>query len=414
MSAQSPFAKPLAIEGGAATRAKFLAVGGPLISEDEIAEVANVLRSGWIGLGPRTIAFEEAFARYVGAPHAVAVSSCTAALHAALCVLGIGPGDEVITTPLTFAATVNMILATGARPVLVDIDPDTLNLSPQAVQRAITSRTRAILPVHFAGLPCDLAALEALADQHGLRIIEDAAHAIGSVYRGTRIGGGRNIACFSFYPNKNMTTIDGGMITTTDAQLAEQMRQFRMHGLTADAWRRYGPGAAVQQEIVRLGFKYNMTDVSAALGLTQLARLEEFMAVRERHVAVYDRELAGLALDIPRRPAPASADRHALHLYVVLLRTRELSVNRDRVIEALRAENIGASVHYPPLHHHTFYQQAIGCSPDDFPVASDIARRIMSVPLSAAMNEQDVDDVVAAMHKVFARYQTRTRAVATT
>jgi dTDP-4-amino-4,6-dideoxygalactose transaminase len=394
----------LAIHGGRPVRAQFLPVAQPMISEDEIAEVAAVLRSGWIGMGKRTLAFEQAFADYAGAPHAVAVSSCTAALHTALVVAGIGPGDEVITTPLTFAATVNMILACGAKPVLADIDPLTLNLSPDAVARAITPRTKALMPVHFAGLPCDLDALGAVAKAHGLVIIEDAAHAVGAVYGGTRIGGHGNLACFSFYPTKNMTTVEGGMVTTTDAGLAEEMRRIRLHGLSADAWRRFGPGAAVLQEVVRLGFKYNMTDVAAALGLGQLARLESFLATREHLAARYDHELAGLPLDRPQRPGPDGEDRHALHLYVIVLRPDELSADRDRIVDALRAENIGASVHYPPIHQHTYYRQTLGYTPADLPVASSVGDRIISLPLSAAMTAEDVIDVATALRRVLEHF----------
>lgn len=397
-----PAAEPAATPGGAPVREKFLPVAVPLISEEEIAAVVDVLRSGWIGMGERTLAFERAFAEYVGVPHAVAVSSCTAALHTALLAAGVGPGDEVITTPLTFAATVNMIIATGATPVLADIDPHTLNLSPASVERAITPRTRALLPVHFAGLSCDLDALHALARRHDLALIEDAAHAVGTVHGGMRIGARGNLTCFSFYPTKNMTTIEGGMITTSDAALADEMRRIRMHGLSADAWRRFGPGTAIQQEVVRLGFKYNMTDVAAAIGLGQLARLEGFIEHRERLARRYDEGLRGLPLEIPARPPAGAPDRHALHLYVVLVQEERLGASRDQVVSALRAQNIGATVHYPAIHHHTYYREAVQYDEDELRVATDVTRRIISLPLSAAMTNGDVDDVVGAMHRVLA------------
>jgi dTDP-4-amino-4,6-dideoxygalactose transaminase len=400
----APAAEPAATPGDAPVREKFLPVAVPLISEEEIAAVVDVLRSGWIGMGERTLAFERAFAAYVGVPHAVAVSSCTAALHTALLAAGVGPGDEVITTPLTFAATVNMIIATGATPVLADIDPHTLNLSPASVERAITPRTRALLPVHFAGLSCDLDALHALARQLDVALIEDAAHAVGTVHGGMRIGARGNLTCFSFYPTKNMTTIEGGMITTSDAALADEMRRIRMHGLSADAWRRFGPGTAIQQEVVRLGFKYNMTDVAAAIGLGQLARLEHFIEHRERLASRYDDGLRGLPLEIPARPPAGAPDRHSLHLYVVLVQEDRLAASRDEVVNALRAENIGATVHYPAIHQHTYYRDAVRYDEDELRVATDVTRRIISLPLSAAMTHDDVDDVVAAMHRVLARF----------
>ena len=397
--------RQLAIEGGPPVRDSFLPFGRPAINEDEIAAVAEVLRSGWPGMGQHTLAFEQAFAAYVGARHAVSVSSCTAGLHVALAAAGAGPGDEVITTPMTFAATVNAIRQTGATAVLADIDPDTLNLDAGAVERALTPRTKVLLPVHFGGLPCDLDRLRTVAQAHGLAIVEDAAHAVGAVSRGTRVGGHGNLAAFSFYPNKNMTTIEGGMVTTDDDGLANEMRLLRLHGLSTDAWRRFSSREVVHSEVIRAGFKYNMTDVQAVLGVSQLARLEGFLAVRERYAALYDRELADLPFDRQYRPPADGADRHALHLYLVLLRLDALSVDRDHVLRALRAENIGASLHYQAIHLHPYYQRVLPYRPGDFPVAERVAGCTVTLPLSPSMLETDARDVVRALRSILLRYR---------
>jgi dTDP-4-amino-4,6-dideoxygalactose transaminase/GNAT superfamily N-acetyltransferase len=399
-----PTEKPRAVEGATPIRPDYLAFGRPDISEEEIRLVSGNLRSGWIGLGSRTLEFEKAFREYVGAEHAIAVSSCTAALHLSLLAAGIGPGDEVITTPMTFAATVNAILATGARPILVDIDPDTLNLSTEAIAEAISDRTRALLPVHFGGLPCELDAYEALAEKHGLVVIEDAAHAVGAAYRGTRIGGHGNLACFSFYPNKNMTTIEGGMVTTQDAQLADRVRLMRLHGLSSDAWKRFSSRALIASEAVMPGFKYNLTDTQSTLGLTQLARLEEFLAVRERYAALYDPVIDNLPVKRQLRPSPGGGDRHALHLYVVLLDLDQLTVGRDEVVVALRAENIGVGIHYQAIHEHPYYRELLPYRRGDLPVAESVSASTLTLPLSPGMSEVDAMQVLHALRYVLSRY----------
>jgi dTDP-4-amino-4,6-dideoxygalactose transaminase len=397
--------RKLAIEGGRPIRDQFLVFGRPVFAEEEIAAVAEVLRSGWPGLGPRTQEFERAFAEYCGARHAVAVSSCTAGLHLALVAAGVGEGHEVITTAMTFAATVNAILMAGARPVLVDIDEETLNLDLDAVERAITSRTRAVLPVHFGGLPCDLDRLRGLAEARGLVVLEDAAHAVGAVYHGRRIGGHGNLAAFSFYSNKNLTTVEGGMVTTDDDRLAEELRIRRLHGLSSDAWKRFGTKAVIPSHVTRQGFKYNLTDLQAVIGQSQLSRLEGFLATREKYAAIYDAELAGLPFDRQFRPTLGGPDRHGLHLYIVLLRLDELSLGRDHVMVALREENIGVAAHYMAISEHPHFQRVLGCGPGDFPVAERIASRTMSLPLSPGMTEDDVYDVVDAMHSVLSKYR---------
>jgi len=400
-----PPGAPIAIDGGTPIRDAFLPFGRPSISEAEIAAVAEVLRSGWIGMGERTIAFESAFAESVGARHAVSVSSCTAGLHLALVAAGIGRGDEVVTTPMTFVATINAILETGATPVLVDIDSRTQNIAPDSVARALTPRTRAILPVHFAGLPCDLDGLAALARPRGLSIVEDAAHAVGARYRGRPIGGHGNLVSFSFYPNKNITTIEGGMVTTDDDRLAEEMRLLRLHGLSSDAWRRFSAREFAVSHALRSGYKYNLTDVQSVIGLGQLERLGEFLATRERYAAMYDEALAGLPLETPPRPPLGGPDRHGLHLYVVLLRLEDLSADRNEIVRALRAERIGVGVHYLAIHRHPYFAEALPYREGDFPAAESVSDRTLTLPLSPSMSEDDLWDVVEALRGVLARFR---------
>jgi dTDP-4-amino-4,6-dideoxygalactose transaminase len=405
--------EPIAVDGGRPIRDDFLPFGRPSITSEEIAAIGDVLRSGWIGMGEKTIAFERAFAEAAEARHAVSVSSCTAGLHLALVAAGIGPGDEVITTPMTFVATVNAILETGASPVLVDIDPRTMNIEPDAVARAITPRTRALLPVHFGGLPCDLDGLRALAAPRGLTIVEDAAHAVGARFRGRPIGGHGNLVAFSFYPNKNITTIEGGMVTTDDDRLAEEMRLLRLHGLSSDAWRRFAASGIVVSHALRPGHKYNLTDVQSVLGLSQLARLPEFLATRERYAAMYDEALEDLPIDRQHRPPLGAPDRHGLHLYIVLLRLEELTADRNEIVRALRAERVGAGVHYLAIHRHPYFAETLPYRDGDFPVAESVSDRTLTLPLSPSMSEEDLGDVIEALGGVLARYRkgaTRRRA----
>lgn len=390
-----------ACAGGTPVRSDYLVFGQPTISEEEIQEVADVLRSGWIGMGSRTLEFERMFADYVGAEHAVAVGSCTAALHLSLLGLDIGPGDEVITSSLTFAATVNAILATGARPVVVDVDRETMNIGPDRVRAALTPCTKAVMPVHFGGLPCDLAGLREVAEERGLHIVEDAAHAIGAVYEGQRIGGHGNPTCFSFYPNKNITTGEGGMITTADAGLAERLRVLRLHGLSSDAWKRYESRDLIVSVVTEMGFKYNMTDIQAALGVGQLGRLETFLEHRERIAAVYDERFTDLPID---RQTRSTADRHGLHLYVILLRLEELTASRNEIVRALRAENIGVAMHYAPIHAHPFYEEELDVSGGDYPNAEWISERTVTLPMGPSMDDGDVQDVVTAVRSVLQHF----------
>ena len=396
----------LALDGGEPVRRTFLPFGAPCLGEEEIAEVVETLRSGWIGTGPRAQRFEEEFAAYAGVRHAVSLNSCTAGLFLSLLAAGVGEGDEVITTPLTFAATVNVIEHTGARPVFVDVVSPTLNIDPARVERAITPRTRAILPVHFGGLPCDMDALNGVAESSGLTVIEDAAHAVGARYKGRMAGALARAASFSFYANKNLTTGEGGMLTTDDEGLAERVRLLRLHGLGGDAWRRFSTRRLMKSDVILPGYKFNMTDIAAGLGLVQLRRQEKFMETRERYAALYDEAFRALPVRRQPRPDPRTGDRHALHLYALILDAPRWRVTRDRVVEALLAENVGAAIHYRAVHVHPFYRDKYGHPPEEFPHAHAIGENILSLPLTPAMSEGDVADVIAAVNKVAEAYAT--------
>jgi dTDP-4-amino-4,6-dideoxygalactose transaminase len=393
-----------AIAGGRPAFDEFLVFGAPLLGEEEIQGVVDVLRSGWLGTGERTVEFEAAFAEAVGAPHAVGVSSCTAGLHLALVAAGIGPGDEVITTAMTFVATVNAIIHAGATPVLADIDGATLNIDLDDVARLVGPRTKAVIPVHFGGLPVDPKPLRDLASAHGLTVIEDAAHALGGLVEGRPIGGGASIACFSFYPNKNITTGEGGMVTTDDRQLAERLHILRLHGLSRDAWERFRTKRVVFSDAVAPGFKYNMIDLQAALGLVQLRRLDEFVETRRRLALSYDETLANVpGLEAQPRPWNDST-RHAHHLYVVTVDESAFGAGRDELLAALRAENIGAGVHYQAVHLHPYYRDTLGLPDTALPVASEVSGRLLSLPLSPAMTDDDVRLVAAAIERIHSHF----------
>ena len=396
---------PIALLGGPPVRESYLPFGVPCLGEEEIAEVVDTLRSRWIGTGPKAQRFEAAFREYIGCQHATAVSSCTAALHLSLVVAGVGPGDEVITSPMTFASTANVIIHQGATPVFADIDLQTLNIDPARIEEQITARTRAIIPVHFGGLPCDMDAILNIARRHDLVVIEDAAHAVGTRYRGRMVGTLGDLTCFSFYANKNLTTAEGGMVTTSHADFAEAMEVYRLHGQSRDAWQRYKVKHLVLAETVYPGYKYNMTDLQASLGLHQLAKLERFQAIRERYAAIFDaafRDRPEVSFQV-RSTGPG--DRHALHLYVLLLDLDQLAADRDEVLAALRAENIGATWHYKAVHLHPYYRQQFGYHEGTFPHAEHVSARILSLPLTPSMSEQDVEDVIQAVNKVLDHYR---------
>lgn len=382
-------------------RETFLPFSPPSIGEDEISEVVNVLRSQWITTGPRTKTFEISFASAVGARGALALNSCTAALHLALAASGVGPGDEVITTPMTFAASVNVIEHVGARPVLVDVEPDTLNIDPARVVAAITPRTKAILPVHFTGHPVDLDPIQEAASPRDIMVLEDAAHAFPAKYKGRAIGSGPGPAAFSFYATKNLTTAEGGTLTG-DPEFLDRARVLSLHGMSRDAWKRYERGGSWKYDIVAPGFKYNMTDIAAGMGLVQLDRIGEFQARRRKIVQTYQAAFEkepGLVVPVERRDV-----EHAWHLYVLQLDLERWSIDRDRFIEEMRERNIATSVHFIPIHMHSYYREKYKLSPSDFPIASDHSDRMVSVPLHPMLTDNDVEDVIAAVHDVVSQY----------
>jgi perosamine synthetase len=373
----------------------------PSIGEGEIAAVVDTLRSGWLTTGPKTRQFEVAFAASVGAEHAIAVNSCTAALHLALEATDVGPGDEVIVPTMTFAATAEVVAYLNATPILVDCQRDTYNMDPEAVRAAIGPRTRAILPVHYAGQACDMAELIEVAGQAGVKIIEDAAHALPSSYRGIPVGRIGDVTCFSFYATKTLTTGEGGMITTDDAAAAGRMRMMSLHGISKDAWKRYTAEGSWYYEILHPGFKYNLTDLAAALGLEQLARQTELRDARERISRRYTEAFS--QLEEVTCPAARSDRGHAWHLYVIEIDPVKLRISRNDFIDALRAEGIGTSVHFIPLHLHPYYRDRFGYAPGDYPNALAAYERMISLPIYPAMSDADVQDVIDSVRTIVER-----------
>jgi dTDP-4-amino-4,6-dideoxygalactose transaminase len=380
-------------------RDTFLPLATPLIGEEEIAEVVDCLRSGWITAGPKVKRFERALEEHIGAAHVRCVSSCTAALTLALHVAAIGPGDEVLVPAMTFVATANAVEDVGATPVFVDSEPHTGLMDLDAAAAAITPRTRAIMPVHLAGRPIDLDRLGALRDAHGLTVIEDAAHAMGTRWRGQPIGTHGNLAAFSFYATKNVTTAEGGALATDNACIAREVERLALHGLSLGAWQRYGDAGFRHFEVASPGLKANMTDLSASIGLHQLPRLEAWTERRAELAARYDALLAGLPVETP--PPVDPRGRHSWHLYSVLV-SPEAGISRDAVVDGLLERRIGTGVHYRGVHLHPYYASSSGLTPDDLPVASDISERTLSLPLSPALTERDQDDVVEALAAVLA------------
>ena len=393
----------LAIDGGAPIRAVRLPVHRPSIDEAAERSVVDTLRSGWLTTGPKTKQLERDLAAYVGAAHCVAVNSCTAALHLALDAVGVGPGDEVITTPMTFAATANVICHRGARPVFVDIEADTANIDASLIEAAITPKTRAIVPVDFAGQPPDMDAIMALGARHGLRVIEDAAHSIGAEYKGRRIGAVADLTAFSFYATKNITSGEGGALVTNNAAWADRAAVMSLHGISKDAWKRQTAAGYQHWEILAPGFKYNMFDMQAALLGAQFLHIEEFWQ-RRRDLTLRFRQ--GLA-DVPE--VLTLVDRPdglpAYHLFPVVFRTEALTADRDTIMNALEAENIGIGIHYRAVHLHPYYRDTFGLRRGMFPRAEYYSDRTISLPFFPAMTDADVDDVIRAVKKVVAGYK---------
>ena len=384
-------------------RKTFLVFGSPLIGEEEIAEMVETLHSGWLGTGPKTHRFEALFAEYVHARHAVGLNSCTAGLHLALDVIGLESGEEVITTPMTFASTANVIIHHRARPVFVDVERATMNIDPACIEAAITPRTRAIMPVHMAGRPCRMDEIMQTARRHGLAVIEDAAHAIEAWYGNRKIGSIGDITAFSFYVTKNLVTGEGGMVTTERDDWAEELRIRSLHGISKDAWKRYSAEGFQPYETLYPGYKYNMTDMQASLGIHQLARIEENLKVRERHWRRYNEAFT----ELPELITPLEEEgiRHARHLYTLLTRPERLAIDRNQFIVELKQRNIGTGIHFVAVHLHRYYRETFGFQRGDFPEAEWISDRTLSVPLSAKLTDQDVEDVIIAVRDVVHTYR---------
>jgi perosamine synthetase len=381
----------------------FLPFSLPDIGEAEIQSVVETLRSGWLTTGPKVKQFEEDFATYVGCQHAVAVNSATAALHLALGAVGINEGDEVLVPTMTFAATAEVVLYFKAKPVLVDCRQDTLNIEPEKLEKAITSKTRAIIPVHLAGQACDMDRIMELARHYDLRVIEDAAHALPARFHGQMIGTIGDITCFSFYATKTITTGEGGMATTEDPEWADRMRMMGLHGISKDAWKRYTAEGSWYYEILSPGYKYNLTDIAAAIGIEQLKKCTCFGEIRQRYAVLYNEGFQ----DIPAVITPSVAPdvQHAWHLYVIQLDLEQLRINRNEFMTLLKQENIGTSVHFIPLHLHPYYRDTFGYHPKDFPTASAVFERIVSLPIYTKMTEADVERVIETVRRLVKRHR---------
>lgn len=373
----------------------FLVFGSPSIEEPEIEEVVTTLRSGWIGTGPKVTRFEQEFSSYSTSPHAIAVHSGTAALHLSLLAADLPPCSEVITTPLTFCATVNAIIHAGHTPVLADVDPETMNIKPENIESAITSKTAAIVPVHFAGRPCDMEAITAIADKYDLVIIEDCAHSIESTISGKHTGTFGTFGCFSFYVTKNIITGEGGMILTADEEKASRIKRLALHGMSADAWKRFGDEGYKHYYVVDCGFKYNMTDLQAAIGLHQLKRIEQYHKKRLIFKRRYDEAFKDLPVTIPSDPDRNV--RHSYHLYPILIDEHKTGISRDAFLQKMTWHGIGVGVHYLSLPEHPYYQERYHWNPDRFPEAKRIGRQTVSIPLSPKLTNRDVEDVIEAV-----------------
>jgi dTDP-4-amino-4,6-dideoxygalactose transaminase len=393
----------LAVEGGAPVRSSFLPYHQPLVDADDERAVVEALRSGWLTTGPRTKGFEKDLAGYTGASHCIAVNSCTAALHLGLEAVGVGAGDEVITSPITFASTANVVVHQGARPVFVDVEPDTLNIDANAIEAAITPKTRALIPVDFAGQPVDLDAVMDIGRRRGLPVIEDAAHSIGAEYKGRRVGGVADMTCFSFYATKNITSGEGGALTTNRQEWADRISVMALHGISRDAWKRYGAEGYRHWDIIAPGYKYNMFDLQAALVRSQFNKMDAFHARRLTLKAQLD---AGLR-DLPEiaRLAERPWAKHAHHLYPVVVKTEMLSADRDTIMNAIQAENVGIGIHFRAVHLHPFYAETFGFTRGMCPNAEYYSDRTISLPLYPRMTDADADDVVAAVRKVISHYR---------
>jgi dTDP-4-amino-4,6-dideoxygalactose transaminase len=377
-------------------RKNYLVFGAPQIEQPEIDEVTDCLQTGWLGTGPKVAKFESAFRDYTGATYAMAVNSCTAGLHLSMLVAGLKPGDEVITTPMTFCATVNTIIHAGGIPLLTDCDRDTMLIDPERIEDTITQRTRAIVPVHLCGRPCNMDAINDIAKRHNLIVIEDAAHAIETIYKGQKVGNISDLSCFSFYVTKNVITGEGGMVTTNNSDFADRIKMYGLHGMSRDAWRRFSDDGYKHYQVIFPGFKYNMMDLQAAIGLHQLSRIRVNLKRRNEIWHRYGEAFHDLPIG---RPAPDEPDTvHARHLYTLMIDEERCGISRDEFMRRLHRMNIGTGVHYLGIHLHPYYRERFGYRPEDFPNATWISERTVSIPLSPHLAEADIQDVIEAVH----------------
>lgn len=376
----------------------FLVFGSPALGEEEIQEVLACLRSGWIGTGPRVARFEKQFATYKGVNSAVALNSCTAALHLSLLMLDLKPGDEVITTPMTFCATVNAIIHAGGTPVLADINPNTFNINPQEIKNSITPRTKAIVPVHFAGRSCDMDPIMDLAKSHGLFVIEDCAHAIETEYKGQKVGTIGDLGCFSFYVTKNVVTGEGGMVLAKSPEILNRLKVLGLHGMNKDAWKRFGDDGYKHYQVTEIGFKYNMTDMQAALGIHQIEKVEKHWERRRDIWKRYMEAFAGLPVSLPAEPEPDT--RHAFHLFTLLIDVNITGISRDSFLNEMNSRHLGVGVHYVCLAEHPVYQHRFGWRPTDFPHAHRVGQQTVSLPISAKLTDAEVAEVIEAVRAI--------------
>ncbi|MCP3930793.1 MAG: DegT/DnrJ/EryC1/StrS family aminotransferase [Bacteroidetes bacterium] len=379
-------------------RKDYLVFGSPMIEESEINEVVDSMKSGWLGTGPKVAQFENDFKNYIGASNAIAVNSCTAALHLSMVASNIGPGDEVITTPLTFCATVNAIIHTGANPVLADINPITMNIDPFEIKRKINSKTKAIVPVHFAGRPCEMDKICDTAAKNDLLIIEDCAHSIETEFQNRKTGTIGNLGCFSFYVTKNIVTGEGGMIVTEDEELARRLKILALHGMDCDAWKRFSDEGYKHYFVTEAGFKYNMMDIQAAIGMHQLRRIDIYSKRRKEIWNRYNDAFSSHPISIPADPIAGT--RHSYHLYTIMIDKEKAGISRDNFLKAMHNLNIGTGVHYLSIPEHPYYQQRFLWKPADYPNAQKIGQQTVSLPLSAKLTEEDVEDVIQAVKSI--------------
>lgn len=383
-------------------RKKFLVFGSPLIGRAEIKEVLDSLKSGWLGTGPKVKKFEESFGNYKGVKHSLAVNSCTAAMHLAMCAIGIKPGDEVLIPTMTFAATANIVIHAGGIPILVDCERDSMNISLADAEKKITKRTKAIIPVHMAGRSCNMDALELFVKKHNLKMIEDCAHAVETEYHGRKVGTFGEIGCFSFYVTKNLVTGEGGMAITNNKEYANKIKVMALHGMSADAWKRFGNEGYKHYEVIYPGFKYNMMDIQAALGIHQLKKIEKHWIRRQEIWKIYNKAFSKLPVFLPATVEPQT--RHAYHLYTILLDLDKLKINRDQFLQEMTRRKIGVGVHFVAVHLHPHYRDRFGYKRGDFPNAEWISERTVSLPISPKLSARDVEDVIEAVTEILTKY----------